>query len=333
MKHLSLKTFVFLSGALAASLLSPVALAQQTNVWNGSVDGNWTNAANWNSGPGNDTQTILSFGSAGPLTSFIGATRTINSIEFDADVSRNIRLTTAAANTATRTLIFGAGGALTHARIEVKAGSTGTLYVGHGDLGQLVLSNANLHLVNNGSGSLTIGAEIVQSGTSITNGDKYDVVKDGSGQVWIRTSLKHYGNTVVQAGMLSFNDLGSITFRIGENGVNNKITGGGSFTSNGEFLIDLTGAGTTAGESWTLVDSVLHSVAYGNLFNVKSTLGDFTKEGSLWTISENNTLYQFSQDTGMLTVVVPEPSSAFLLGFGVLALVFVRSKRRKAQHA
>lgn len=106
----------------------------------------------------------------------------------------------------------------------------------------------------------------------------------------------------------------NLDFVIGGNGVNNSIAGTGTAAFDGNFFIDLTGAGTGIGDSWTLAGASVQT--FGGTFSVN---GFTDMGGGLWDTSANGVTYEFSTASGALTVV-PEPGSVALLlsGFGML---------------
>lgn len=92
--------------------------------------------------------------------------------------------------------------------------------------------------------------------------------------------------------------------------------GGTSTTLTGNFSFDLTGAGNSLGDSWTIVDA---TVSYGPAFAVTG----WTETSGVWEGEANNASYQFSESTGILevtAVVVPEPASMALLAVGGLLI-------------
>ena len=103
-----------------------------------------------------------------------------------------------------------------------------------------------------------------------------------------------------------------LNFVIGANGVNNSISGTGLSTAlNGNFNFDLSGAGTTPGDSWAIVTA--SNVSYGETF---APLG-FTDMGdNTWQKNANGTTYVFDESTGALNVYISElvedPISFFL---------------------
>lgn len=116
----------------------------------------------------------------------------------------------------------------------------------------------------------------------------------------------------------------NLNFVLGASGVNNKVFGSGVAAFNGFFNVDLTGASSLLGDTWTLVDNATLTESFGASF---SLAGFADLGGDLWQKSANGADYQFSEATGILSVVaVPEPSSAVLLLGGIAALL----RRRRA---
>jgi fibronectin-binding autotransporter adhesin len=154
--------------------------------------------------------------------------------------------------------------------------------------------------------------------------------KKGNG-AWTLGGVNSYtGNTFVDAGTLELATSAELLFVIGAlGGENNAILGdvtNATLNLNGILAFNLTGASTTAGDSWSIVDVDNLNETYGGTFSLSSTVnGSFSETASVWTISENGTTYSFAESTGILTVV-PEPSAALLGGLGCLLLL----RRRRA---
>ncbi len=143
--------------------------------------------------------------------------------------------------------------------------------------------------------------------------------KTGAGILQLDGINTYAGNTTISVGDLLLSDNAGLTFVIDANGVNNKLTGVGDATLSGDFYFNLTSAGTTVGDSWT-VEDLAGTVAYGTSFSVNG----FTDAGSgLWTTSANGADYQFSESTGVLTVI-PEPATIGMLGLGAIITMLIR---------
>jgi hypothetical protein len=101
-----------------------------------------------------------------------------------------------------------------------------------------------------------------------------------------------FSGNIVNNGRLEFSDNSLMNFVIGNNSVNNRISGNGALTAlNGDFDIDLTNASDTLADSWSIVTA---NASYGSTFNI---LG-FTEINNVW----RNGYYQFSEATGILSV-------------------------------
>ena len=145
---------------------------------------------------------------------------------------------------------------------------------------------------------------------------------DGAGRtLTFYSSANTFTGSIVNNGRFALADNALLNFVIGASGVNNSVSGTGAETIfNGDFNFDLTGAGTTLGDSWAVVSSTAKT------FSDTFSINGFHEVGSLgfWNDSANGVVYQFSESGGTLTVV-PEPATMVLLGLGSLALL----RRRK----
>lgn len=121
--------------------------------------------------------------------------------------------------------------------------------------------------------------------------------KAGPGTLVLEGANVHTGNTAVSEGTLEVTETGSLAFTIGGNGTNNSITGTGTAVINGQFVFNLAGASTNAGDTWNIVAGSL-AKSYGTNFVVSG----FNGSGGLWTNTTNGVDYVFSQSSGNLTV-------------------------------
>ncbi len=177
--------------------------------------------------------------------------------------------------------------------------------------------------------TLTLNGAISQ--TSATFGR--NLAMDGAGTLALGGVNTYFGNTIVSNanGTLNLLNGGETRFVIGANGVSNSISGTGSANFNGMFRVDLSGANLTDGNSWTLVNVGTLSETFGLSFSVASTtLGDFSNDAGIWSLTDGNNLWSFSQSTGTLSLqVIPEPSSfAALAGLSMLGFAASRRRRR-----
>ncbi|MCW1925477.1 hypothetical protein OKA05_23165 [Luteolibacter arcticus] len=109
-----------------------------------------------------------------------------------------------------------------------------------------------------------------------------------------------YTGSITVAGNLVLDTTGSFTFAIGATGVNNTISGTGSTVFNGAFNIDLTNAGDTIGNQWTLVNVATLVETFGTNFSIAG----FTENNGFWTSADGK--YQFNEATGVLSRITAD---------------------------
>jgi fibronectin-binding autotransporter adhesin len=156
-----------------------------------------------------------------------------------------------------------------------------------------------------------------------------DKLKNGSGTLVLSGANTYTGNTNVSAGTLLLASTGDLAFSIGANGVNTQVLGSGTANFDGEFVLNLTGANITNGNSWTLVNATTLTDSYGGTFNVSSTLGAFTELANVWTKVDGDNTWTFTESTGVLALgVVPEPTTWALLAFSLTTVMVLRRRRQ-----
>lgn len=182
------------------------------------------------------------------------------------------------------------------------------------------------------SGDIALGKDVnfdvaIHSGTqngiiaSGAIGGAGGVVKTGEGLLTFSGINTYAGDTTVSLGQLTMADDAGLKFVIGSDGVNNQVKGTGAASLGGDFSFDLTGASTTIGDSWLVVDVDSLSATFESTFSVV----DFAVDGggTLWTAAANGAEYQFSEATGALTVI-PEPATLGMLAMVACGLLAVR---------
>jgi autotransporter-associated beta strand protein len=238
---------------------------------------------------------------------------------------------------------------------EYMSGATSNLTLDNRQIELAVNGNSGTNLgrqakLSNNSSSTTGGTFVVNTSLVVTgtgnknfilgggntmnnafNGDIVDAIGTSTltlykqdGGKWILGGQNTYeGNTIVDAGTLELADNASMLFMVGDDQVNNRIVGDASNATlnlNGIFYFDLTNASITAGDFWNIVDVGNLNESFSSTFEVFSTLGAFTQISDVWSIQENGTTYEFSEATGILTVI-PEPRAALLGAIGLLMLL------------
>ena len=119
------------------------------------------------------------------------------------------------------------------------------------------------------------------------------------------------GNISVNAGTLELAQDAQLKFVIGANGVANKITGTtgtGMVSLDGKFNLDISGANTTTGNQWLLVDVDNLFENFGPNFRLLVGAAEFTPASGVHTLIVGSKKWTFTEATGILSVA---PSSAY----------------------
>lgn len=189
--------------------------------------------------------------------------------------------------------------------------------------GNITTHSGTLLTFDAAAGNLTVGGPIKQSSGTTS------MLVDGGWVTQLTSATNEFtGNVLINENATLELSAGALmNFVIGANGISNQIGGAGSFNNSGTFLINLSGAGTTIGDSWVLIDT--------DSLGGYSTTGSFSITGftqvsaSKWQRNNFGTLYEFTafggSDAGKL-MVIPEPSTAFFVAIG--GLVVIAARRR-----
>jgi len=209
----------------------------------------------------------------------------------------------------------------------ITLGSVDGITVGASISGTGIAGGTTVTAIDAGTRTVTLSANTTGTGafgnTITVDGvvNLTAVIKDGSGTWTLSGQNTYTGNTTINSGTLILTETSEMLFSIGLNGINNQILGSGSVQLDGTFVFDLNSAGTTLDDSWAIV--AMTNKTFGNSFNLQG----FTNIGSnTWEIVNTGTTYQFSETTGMLTVV-PEPTTTLLLAVSLLSLAVWRYRR------
>lgn len=157
------------------------------------------------------------------------------------------------------------------------------------------LSSANVQtggaIIDTNGNDITISQALLDSGGGL--------IKQGAGTLTLAGVNTYVGNTTVSpGGQLILADDASLRFVPASSGVSNRITGSGSAQLDGDFFIDLTGASTIPGHSWSLVDVGSLTETYGITFTVS---GWTETSPGVWI--SPTAPYRFTEATGVLDVV------------------------------
>ena len=147
------------------------------------------------------------------------------------------------------------------------------------------------------SGTLTVSAPL-QTGESTPN---YGLTKNGAGTLSLTAANIYTTNTTVNAGTLALADDAQLKFVTGAtSGTNNSVTGAGTVTIDGDFIIDttLTDATALTTGSWTLVDASTLIETFGSSF----TIPGWSEASNVWTKIVGSKKYTFAESSGILTL-------------------------------
>ena len=203
---------------------------------------------------------------------------------------------------------------------------------GNGDRERLTVVNAGIPNASDGSPlSLNVTCRT-------QTGSQSYVTLNGANAYTGSTRLEQ--TSTGSTGYFTLGATGGMLFDIDASGVNNSIYAAGSrpwvVNLDGAFTFDLTGAGTTFGDLWQIVDPSggLLTANYGGTFSVVGFTAD--PGGDLWALNSGGTNYQFSESAGALSVLastggaIPEPATMCALGMAIAGLGgYIRKRRRR----
>ncbi|MFV0338680.1 MAG: hypothetical protein ACK5LK_10625 [Chthoniobacterales bacterium] len=236
-----------------------------------------------------------------------------------------LRISETAASSADRTLTFTKRIAGSTGAIEFidNINSTGSLIL---DLKYSGLLAQELPLITNDTAIIRFSQTGDQTYTGAISGTGQVEKITGTGTTTFTAINTYTGNTTVDAGTLALADNAGLTFNIGADGVNNMIGGTGAVTLDGDFTFDLSGADTTNGNQWLIVDVENLTEAFGSTFTVNGFTAD--GGGDFWTYIDGGNTWTFVESTGILSLgVIPEPNSLVLGVFGLAAFCLRRKMR------
>jgi len=187
--------------------------------------------------------------------------------------------------------------------------------------------NAGTLLANNAAGS-ALGTSVVlvtNTGTLGGNGSiSGPVTIEGGGN--LTPGYNGVGALTLNNG-LTLQDGATTTFLINDT---NNFTSinliGSSIGYGGALVFNLSSYTPSAGDEFTLFNVTGGASSTGDFSSVEAFAGEsgfyFTDNEGVWSGSNNGSAYQFMTSTGEFQVLsVPEPSTFFLIGLGIVALL------------
>jgi len=157
---------------------------------------------------------------------------------------------------------------------------------------------SNILLAGGANSSINADASGVTVSGVISSSAAEGLIKTGAETLTLTGANTYAGNTNVSAGSLVLGGTGQLKFYPQANGVTNKVTGSGSATFTGAFVIDLSGANTTAGNSWVLAD--ISTSVFDTAFSV-SGFSDPESDGT-WVRNEGSNIWTFDEANATLSV-------------------------------
>lgn len=124
------------------------------------------------------------------------------------------------------------------------------------------------------------------------------LTKEGNGNLTLNALNTYTGHTTVNAGTLTLADNAQLKFVPKANGITNSVRGSGTATFHGDFLIDTSAADPTSGNQWTLVNAATLTESFSDTFTV---IG-FTENANVWTKTDGEKTWTFSEATGVLSL-------------------------------
>ncbi len=281
--------------ALTAKWIGDPTLAG-TQIWDGGGTNNqWSNKNNWegpNGGSYPNFKQSLTF--AGNVQNTSSNNLPVPASNYN-DIGGMIFRNDGSAGKTNAFNIVGNDLALGGVDIITKANVAGTTITD--DIQVDVILDAPLNIVTNQQ-SGTVQHNLLISGDISGAGG---LNKLGAATLILTGSNTYTGNTTVNAGTLELADNAQLTFVLGATaGVNNSLTGDGTATLNGDFVINTLAADVLPTGSWTLENvSNLTDDEYGSSFTV---VGFTDAGGDKWTKDNGATIYTFDEATGILTL-------------------------------
>jgi autotransporter-associated beta strand protein len=258
---------------------------------------------------------ILSFGAANVLTSNFSSI-SVPSLVINAGgtVTNNVAGNNALGNvTLNGGTLTATDGHATYGAFNINGDiiSTGTSTISRTGSAVMMLTSQGANGVNTASnievtsGTLTISAPL--GDLAVAESKISGLNKTGSGTLVLSGANFFTGGTTVAEGTLELTDDAQLKFVLGAtSGTTTNISGAGTVTLSGDFVIDTTAADALFSGTWLIEDVTSLTGAYGSTFTV---LGFADIGSNKWEKTVGIKKYTFDETTGILTLESPGYSS------------------------
>ena len=301
-------------------------LGASTTIGNITVNGG-TLAANASAGTGTalgaaiSSRTItvnsganLSFGAANVLSSNFSSISVPSLVINGGNVSNNVTGNNALGNvTLDGGTLTATDGHATYGAFNINGDitSTGTSTISASGGSVMMLTSQGANGVNTASnvtvtsGTLTISAPL--GDLAVAESKISSLAKAGAGTLVLSGANFFTGGTTVSAGTLELTDNAQLKFVLGAtSGTNSSISGAGTVTLDGDFVIDTLAADGLLSGTWLVENVTSLTGAYGTTFTVVG----FADIGSnKWEKTVGSKKFTFDETTGILTLETPGYSS------------------------
>jgi autotransporter-associated beta strand protein len=177
-------------------------------------------------------------------------------------------------------------------------------------------SGGSFPAVIRNSGGTQSTLTLKPTATGIYSGIIQDDVKlviGGTAPQTLAGDNTHFADTTINSGAkLIISDVGELRFYPTTNGITNSVGGTGTLQFDGILRIDMSGADTTPGNSWTLVNvgSLADPTPFGTTFAVSGWVGfnETSMNSGTWELVDGGFLWTFTESTGVLSVAIHVPS-------------------------
>lgn len=154
-----------------------------------------------------------------------------------------------------------------------------------------------------------VGTEDTLTLSGVISGSDAALTKTSAGNLILSGVNTYTANTTIWNGIVTLLDDAQLTFVPTTNGANNSVVGAtgaaGTLNLDGDIYLDLSGADTTGGNEWLLINDSLLTVNYGGTFSVNSSLGVFTEtavDSGIWEKVDGANTWTFTEATGTLSL-------------------------------